>query len=89
MAELAREMLDSDQRVEGEQDPVLSMNNLASVPFNDFLILHKIFPKIFMMEMDSKTLTVKPVPTSNKPLDSNENGTNGRKAANASRKLTT
>ena len=58
MAELAQEMLESDQKV-GEfknerEDPVFSMNNLKEIPFSDFLILHKIFPKIFMLEMDTK-----------------------------------
>ena len=51
-------MLESDQKV-GEfknerEDPVFSMNNLKDVPFGDFLILHKIFPKIFMLELDTK-----------------------------------
>ena len=36
------------------EDPVFSMNNLQDVPFADFLILHKIFPKIFMLEIDTK-----------------------------------
>lgn len=90
MAELAREMLDSDQRVEGDQDPMLSMNNLASMPFNDFLILHKIFPKIFMMETDAKTLTIKPPPVGNRPTDPNESVANGRKTGTGpTRKLTT
>ena len=58
MAELAQEMLESDQKV-GEfknerEDPVFSMNNLKEIPFSDFLILHKIFPKIFMLEIDTK-----------------------------------
>ena len=62
MAELAQEMLESDQKV-GEfknerEDPVFSMNNLKDVPFGDFLILHKIFPKIFMLELDTKHINV-------------------------------
>ena len=32
------------------------MNNLKDVPFLDFLNLHKIYPKIFMLKMDSNTL---------------------------------
>ena len=57
MAELAQEMLETDQRVEQDrEDPVLSMNNLKDMPFADFLILHKIYPKIFMLEMDSKQM---------------------------------
>lgn len=54
-------MLESDLKV-GEkpstnnerEDPVYSMNNLKDIPFTDFLILHKIFPKIFLLEMDTK-----------------------------------
>ena len=70
MAELAQEMLDSDQKVEKKQGKltseteadtsisklVLDMNNLKDVPFLDFLNLHKIYPKIFMLKMDSNTL---------------------------------
>ena len=40
--------------IEEHEDPVLNMNNLNGIPFNEFLILHKIFPKIFMLEMDTK-----------------------------------
>ena len=36
------------------EDPVLSMNNLKDMPFTDFMVLHGIFPKIFMLEIDSK-----------------------------------
>ena len=40
--------------IEEHEDPVLNMNNLKDIPFNEFLILHKIFPKIFMLELDTK-----------------------------------
>ena len=40
--------------IEEHEDPVLNMNNLKDIPFNEFLILHKIFPKIFMLEIDTK-----------------------------------
>ena len=33
-------------------DPVLNLNNMQNIPFEDFLILHKIFPKIFMLDID-------------------------------------
>ena len=72
MAELAQEMLDSDQKVEmnrqhtitrtgdalstEENELVLDMNNLKDMPFLDFLNLHKIYPKIFMLKMDSHSL---------------------------------
>ena len=64
MAELAQEMLESDQKV-GEfknerEDPVFSMNNLKEIPFSDFLILHKIFPKILgLYKLKSSKVTVR------------------------------
>lgn len=39
-----------------QDDPVINLNNLKDMPFDDFLILHKIFPKIFMLEMDTKSM---------------------------------
>ena len=46
-------------------DPVLSMNNLHLISFSDFMILHKIFPKIFMLSMDNKQ-TISKVSSKNK-----------------------
>ena len=49
-------MLDADQRVDQREDETFSLNNLKDMPFSDFLILHKIYPKIFMLEIDSLTM---------------------------------
>ena len=50
MVELAGTMIDSDF---SGPDPVNNLHNLHEVPLLDFLILHKIYPKMFMLEVDS------------------------------------
>lgn len=53
MAELAQEMLESDQQWDrNSSDPVFNLNNTFDMPFHDFLVLHRIFPKIFMLDCD-------------------------------------
>ena len=54
-------MLETDDLFENERDdPILSMNNLKDVPFTDFMILHKIFPKLFILEMDTRSMAEQP-----------------------------
>ena len=81
MAELAQEMLETDQRVEQDrEDPVLSLNNLKDMPFSDFLVLHKIFPKIFMLEMDTKMMQKQQPPSRSKLIDKDVTSTIERQA---------
>lgn len=87
MAELAQEMLESDLKVGStsneREDPVYSMNNLRDVPFTDFLILHKIFPKIFLLEMD-----IKHMQKQNSPSRKNLHNTDQKDANALERKQT-
>ena len=46
-------------------DPVLNLNNMQNIPFEDFLILHKIFPKIFMLDIDFRQSQLNKNPSRN------------------------
>ena len=59
MAELAQEMLETDLQLATSADPVMNLNNLREIGFCDFLVLHRIAPKIFMLAADSKLLQSK------------------------------
>lgn len=57
-------------------DPVLNLNNMQNVPFEDFLILHKIFPKIFMLDIDFRQSQLNKNPSRNTLNDQQRAQTN-------------
>ena len=59
MAELAQEMLETDQRLEQYEDQTYSLNNLKDMPFQEFAVLHGLYPKGFMLNTDLKAFESK------------------------------